>query len=111
MALWIDSNHLDMFMTDLQGVVWSTWWESGPGWEEWFYDPSGNKVQSRCEVKALWVDNNHLDLFVTDNFGVVWSTWFENGKGGNLVYNSFREHSSIPGAAVTAQWTTSGWSS
>ena len=35
-ALWSSPQHLDLFITDAQGEVASTWWEFGCGWQPWF---------------------------------------------------------------------------
>jgi hypothetical protein len=35
-ALWNGSAHLDLFATDSDGSVASTWWEAGPSWQPWF---------------------------------------------------------------------------
>src|SRR5450631_2547902 len=35
-AVWSNPQHLDLFMTDSQGRVLSTWWEGAKGWQAWF---------------------------------------------------------------------------
>jgi hypothetical protein len=105
-AAWVDSNHLDLFMTDLQGRVWSTWFEDGPGWQPWFMIHPEVGFERGAPVTALWANSSHLDLFVADKNGTVWSTWFENGPGWQAWFEIHSETPFNPGAPVTAQWTS-----
>lgn len=103
-ALWANSNHLDLFMTDLHGTVWSTWWESGPKWQPWSRIRPETSFHPGAQVTALWANSSHLDLFITDGNGAVQSTWWEDG-GDWQPWDAI--HSEIqfqPGAPVTAQW-------
>ena len=105
-ALWrSNETHLDLFATGNDGAVWSTWWESQPGWQRWFLVDNEVKMQRGATVSALWRSNDtHLDLFATGNDGAVWSTWWESQPGWQpwfLVHNDVKMQ---PGATVTALW-------
>src|SRR6516225_203709 len=81
-AVWSNPQHLDLFATNSEGRVISTWWEGGKGWQAWFtIQPRTGKAQPRQQVTALWSSPQHLDLFATDAQGRVISTWWEGGKG------------------------------
>jgi hypothetical protein len=80
-ALWRNANHLDLFLTDTQGRVLSTYFENN-GWQPaWFpVNPASGSAQSGQTVTALWRNAGHLDLFIVDNNGRVLSTYFENNR-------------------------------
>jgi hypothetical protein len=60
-ALWRDSNHLDVFGTANDGSIWSTWYESGPGWQKWFAVPNPTAFAAPgSPVTALWTPTLHL---------------------------------------------------
>jgi hypothetical protein len=105
-ALWRSNDtHLDLFATGNDGAVWTTWWESGPGWQPWFLVHNEVKMQPGAMVTALWRSNDtHLDLFATGNDGAVWTTWWESSPGWQpwfLVHSGIKMQ---PGATVTALW-------
>jgi hypothetical protein len=107
-ALWAPGHkgHLDLFATDTNGTVWSTWWEEGPQWQPWFPVSPTAQVQAGATVTALWAParNEHLDLFATDTNGTVWSTWWEEGPGWQNWFAIHGETRAAPGATVTALW-------
>jgi hypothetical protein len=87
-ALWRpDGACLDLFATDTDGTVWSTWWEAESGWRPWFAIQTGVKMQpgpagaapwryNGAAVTKLWrPDGARLDLFATDTNGAVCWTW------------------------------------
>ncbi len=86
-ALWRSNDtHLDLFSTGTDGIVWSTWWEAAPGWQQWFpiWNPVWNnvKMEPGVVVAGLWRSNDtHLDLFATGTDGAVWSIWWEAASG------------------------------
>jgi hypothetical protein len=106
-AVWSNPQHLDLFATDSQGRVISTWWEGGKGWQAWFtIQPRTGKAQPRQQVTALWSSPQHLDLFATDAQGRVISTWWEGGKGWQAWFAIHPETGKVQsGQQVTAAWS------
>ena len=93
--------HVDLFVTDTDGTVWSTFFEPDGGWRNWFRIHPEVKMQPGATVTALQPFPGHVDLFATDRDGAVWSTFFEPEGGWR---NWFTIHSDVkmwPGAAVT----------
>src|SRR5947208_411440 len=81
-ALSCTSNHVDLFVIGFDNVVWSTWWEPGPGWQPWFQiHPETVFDHTTQQVFALARTSGHVDLFVIGFDNVVWSTWWEPGPG------------------------------
>jgi hypothetical protein len=77
-ALLPFEGHLDLFVTDRYGTVWSTFFEREGGWRDWFPIPLDNKMmEPGATVTALLPFDGHVDLFTTDKTGAVWSTFFE----------------------------------
>ena len=78
-----NSDHVDLFVTDNNGVVWSCWWhDDEKGWRNWFQINPKKKLAKVAKVTALSRADNHVDLFATDAEGRVWSCWWhQNGKG------------------------------
>ena len=114
-AVWRNQSHLDLFMTDSQGVVQSTWWDAGVanGYrpEGWFPIHSEMTAAPGAPVTAVWRNSTHLDLFVTDSLGAVQSIFLDdNGDPpGYRPEGWFPIHSEMtaaPGAPVTAVWRT-----
>ena len=80
-AVWSNPQHLDLFITDTDGRVMSTWWESARSWQPWFaIHPESARTTGPQPVTAVWSNPQHLDLFITDTGGRVMSTWWENAK-------------------------------
>jgi hypothetical protein len=106
-AVWSNPQHLDLFMTDDQGQVRSTWWEGAKGWQPWFVisAPSGVAKPGQA-VTAVWSNPQHLDLFITDEHGQVRSTWWEGTKGWQPWFPIHPES----GIAATGQPVTAVWS-
>lgn len=113
-AVWRQpGNHLDLFSTDIQGVVWSIWWNDIEGWrpEGWLSIGPETRMAPGTEVTALWRQpGKHLDLFATGTDGTVWSTWWNDVQGwrpeGWLLV---REDTKMrPGSPVTACWREPG---
>ena len=106
-ALWNKSRkHLDVFMTDSQGVVWSSWWEAAPGWQYWFQIHPEQKAAPGAKVSASWAayDENHLDLFMTASDGTVWSCYWTAKSGWVAWFSIFPAQKMAPGAPVTMLW-------
>jgi hypothetical protein len=108
--LWRSNDtHLDLFATDANGTVWSTWWEAQPNWQPWFpIDPEIN-MQPGTSVAALWrSDDTHLDIFATGTDGAVWSTWWEgqfNWQPWFLIWDPIWNNVKMrPGVAISALW-------
>ena len=81
-ALWSTKNHLDVFVVDRNGVVVSSWWEGGKGWQSWFaISPESATAAPGQPVTAVWSNPQHLDLFITGQEGRVTSTFWETRWG------------------------------
>jgi hypothetical protein len=114
-ALWSNPQHLDLFMTDNDGTVWSTWWDANQAGgyrpQGWFAIHPEVKAQPGATITALWNNPQHLDLFMTGTDGTVWSTWWDaNQAGGYRPQGWFAIHPEVkaqPGANVTALWRNS----
>lgn len=103
-ALAPRENHIDLFGTDANGVVWSTWWNPNKGgWQPWFPIHPERTMRPGATVTAIASRENHVDLFATDAEGAVWSTWWNPDRGG--WQNWFPIHSEKklhPGTTVSA---------
>ena len=77
------SDHIDLFVVDNNGVVWSSWWHGdGQGWRPWFKIHPKQKFAKVAKVTAVSRSSDHIDLFVMDENGVVWSSWWhDDGQG------------------------------
>jgi hypothetical protein len=110
-ALWQTSPlYLRLFVTDIFGAVWMTWWEPGREWTFWdipLKDELRIKMHPGAEVTAVWRQQNQaFDLFVTGTDGAVWSLWWNDTEGWRpegwiLLHPEIKMH---PGATVTAVW-------
>jgi hypothetical protein len=107
-ALWNGTTHLDLFITNREGQVASTWWEPGKSWQPWFLiHPESARGAPGQEVTAIW-NGQHLDLFMSDDHGRIVSTWWEAGKGWQPWFAIHPETgTAAPGQSVTALWTNS----
>ena len=104
-ALWRPGDsHLDLFVTDPNGAVYSNWWEPGPGWQKWFSIDPEVTICAGAPVSALWRPDSHLDLFVTDPDGAVYSNWWEPGPGWQKWFSIDPEVTICAGATVSALW-------
>jgi hypothetical protein len=134
-ALWNpnhDANgrpfHLDLFLTDTNGTVRSTFWTAGTGADDgWTHDAQvvgqGPSLPTRHggwfaigpiglakpgqPVTALWRNDHHLDLFLTSATGQVISNYWEPGIGWQQW---FPVAGSTAGQATPGQPVTSLWS-
>jgi hypothetical protein len=53
--VWNGATHLDLFITDREGRVASTWWEPTRSWQPWFrIHPESARGAPGQEVSALW---------------------------------------------------------
>ncbi len=97
-AIWAprQPDHLDLFITGIDGAVWSTWWEAAPGWQGWFLIDPEVKAGPRVALSALWRDQ-HLDLFLTGTDGAVWSAWWEAARGWQPWFSILATSSWVPG--------------
>ena len=113
-ALWQTSPlFLRLFVTDVGGSVWMTWWEPERDWTFWAIPPDPKfeiKMHPGADVTAVWRQpDQHFDLFVTRTDGAVWTIWWDNQVGWRPE-GWIELHPEIkmqPGAAVTAVWTES----
>jgi len=96
-ARWsIPQQHLDLFITNAQGELSSSWWESGCGWQPWFtIHPESASAAPGQPVTAVWSTPQHLDLFVTDHSGRVMSTWWEGARGWQSWFAIFSDASAM----------------
>jgi hypothetical protein len=112
-AVWSDSaKHLDLFVADQTGVVWSIWWNPTEGWRSagWFTVHPETKMGPGTAVTAIWSDQGkHLDLFATDPNGVAWSIWWNTGGWRAEGWFTIHPETKInPGATITAVWGEPG---
>ena len=71
------SDHLDLFVTGLDGAVWSSWWhDDAQGWRPWFQIHPETVFDQNYPVAAVARQSEHLDLFKVGFNGAVWSTWW-----------------------------------
>jgi hypothetical protein len=113
--LWQTSPlYLRLFVTDVNGSVWMTWWEPGREWTFWdipLTDKLRIKMHPGAEVTAVWRQQNQaFDLFVTGTDGAVWSLWWNDidgwrPEGWILIHPEIKMQ---PGATVTAVWADPG---
>ena len=108
-ALWRNPDHLDLFATDRNGTILSTYFEGNRWAEGWFPVASGVALADPVQpVTALWRNSNHLDLFITSKAGRVMSTFFEgNAWQSNWFPIAPASGSAAPGQPVTAVWSNS----
>jgi len=80
-ALWADDKHLDLFVTDDNGVVRSIYWDSreplGFRPQGWFGINGAVRSSAGAPIEALWShDGTMLHLFMADREGrVVEAVW------------------------------------
>ena len=72
-----ESDRLDLFVTGLDGAVWSSWWhDDGQSWRPWFPIHSETVFDQNHPVAAVARQSEHLDLFKVGFNGAVWSAWW-----------------------------------
>jgi uncharacterized protein with von Willebrand factor type A (vWA) domain len=71
------SDHVDLFVTGLDGAVWSSWWHAdAEGWRPWFPIHPNTVFDQGHPVAAVARQSDHLDLFKVGLNGAVWSAWW-----------------------------------
>jgi nicotinamidase-related amidase len=85
-------NHLDLFITGNDGVVYTSWWHEGGDWsgmnDNW--RPIGGFFPPGAPIAALARYPNHLDLFITGNDGVVYTSWYHEGGDWSGIHHNWR---------------------
>jgi hypothetical protein len=108
-ALWAPGpakNHLDLFVIDEQGTVFSNWWDvnqpQGYRPEGWFAIGSGPLSRAGGNLGACWISNSELHLAMTARNGaVLGATWTANQVGGWSGWFPLRtEVVGVPGQAI-----------
>ncbi|CEJ90093.1 hypothetical protein VHEMI05899 [[Torrubiella] hemipterigena] len=107
-ALWRgggDNMHLDLFVTDRGGSVWTTYWEPKTGWAAWFVaaqDKAGKAhlMAPAAPVTGAW-RRDHLDIFAVDRDGLTYHAYWEPRIGWSQ-WNLFFKH--ITGARWVAAY-------
>ena len=106
-------NHIDLFVTGLEGGVYSSFWDANGGWFTWFRLPDprfGDRftIPQGSMVTQISRNPNHLDLFVSGRDGAVYSTFWDANGGWTGVWSRlsdphFGDGFTIPpGSPVTA---------
>jgi Common central domain of tyrosinase len=73
-------NHLDVFVTGSDGLIYSIGWDANSGWGNWF-NVSGVTAAPGSPITAVSLNPDHLQLFVTGDDGRIYSTWWEAAAG------------------------------
>ncbi|WP_329580826.1 hypothetical protein [Streptomyces sp. NBC_01361] len=71
-------DHLDLFSTGNDGIVYTSWWDITGGWsgrEGWA--PIGGGFPAGAPVSVVSRNPDHLDLFITGNDGIVYTSWWD----------------------------------
>lgn len=72
-----EPEHVDVFVTADNGVVWSAWWHGdNAGWRPWFPIQPATVFDHRLAVTALARRPDHMDLFQVGFDGRIWSTFW-----------------------------------
>lgn len=106
-ALWRpNSAHLDLFITDNQGRVMSTFFDTNKWAPTWFaVNPASGATVPGQTVTSLWRNGDHLDLFITGKDGRILSTYFENNRWQPAWFAiSPNTATAEPGQEVTPLW-------
>lgn len=77
-------DHVDLFATDRDGVVRTTWWDKEGGYraDGWIAIHPEMQCEPGTPVAASWANEDHLDLFAIDRFGILQSTFWDDNAGG-----------------------------
>jgi len=61
-AVWAPDQpeHLDLFMTGVDGAVWSTWWEAAADWQAWFQIHPEVTAAPGVAVTAVWAPGSRI---------------------------------------------------
>jgi hypothetical protein len=79
-ALARRSDQLDVFVTDSNGQVWTTWWNQSVGWQPWGI-LGGVLLQPNQQATAIARYSEHIDLFHLGTDGTTWSTFWPASSG------------------------------
>src|SRR5579872_4673192 len=86
-------NHMDLFVTGVEGGVFSTYWDASRGWYyEWFRlidSAFGDNftIPQGAPITPLARYQDHMDLFVVGREGAIYTThWDANGNWDNHWY-------------------------
>lgn len=94
-------DHLDLFVTAIDGGVHSTFWDAASGgWASWF-QVSGGAAALGSPITAVARTPNHLDLFVTDVVGGMRSTFWDAASGWGSWFQ-ISGGAAKPGSPITA---------
>ena len=97
--------HVDVFATSRDdGTVWSSFFEAGRNWQNWFPIPPGlslAKMKPGATVSVLQPFAGHVDLFATRDDGTVMSTFFEADVGWREWFEIRPETQMASGATVS----------
>jgi hypothetical protein len=81
-------DHLDLFRTDSNGRVVSSWWHAGVDWSNWF--SVGGFFPPGAPVSSVARNPDHLDLFITGNDGRVYTSWWHHGQEWSGIHDNWR---------------------
>lgn len=110
-AIARDDGHMDLFISDTDGAIWSTWWDvaEGTGWHPWFGVDNSYKVGKVVTVTAMWNGTSRIDLAVVDEFGYLMTSTFEYSKGWQGWYWHFDANPLMSrGSTPTSVWRYGG---
>jgi hypothetical protein len=96
------AGHVDLFVTDADGTVWSTYYDIISQWRDWFPIHPELRVFPGAAVTALQTSDTHIDLFVTGRDGTVWSTFHDRGRDWAEWFAIHPRVQMFPGATITA---------
>lgn len=72
-------DHVELFVTGLDGAVWSSWWhDDGEGWRAWFQIHPETVFDQNHPVVVATRHNEHMDLFKVGFNGAIWSIWWDS---------------------------------
>jgi hypothetical protein len=72
-----DADHIDLFVMDRDGSIWTSGWNTGRGlWQEWVPLHHPTRFSHRASLTALAQRADHLDIFAINALGEVWSCWW-----------------------------------
>jgi hypothetical protein len=87
-----DSGQLHLFVVGNDGIVYTSWWDTGADWSgvanNW--KPIGGFFPEGAPVTATARRPDVIDLFVVGNDGVVYTSWWAAGKEWSGVANNWR---------------------
>jgi hypothetical protein len=74
-------DHLDLFVVGHDGGIYSTWWQEGQPWADWFrIGRAEHNVPNTNTVAALARGPDRLDVFVVGHDGGIYTAaWAPTG--------------------------------